>query len=118
MSPYYVDEAAGSDTTGQGTQDAPYQSLAQAIFAHGEGAALQIRKSPEATYDEPTQSALKKAKKNAEGIAKRIRKAEELAERAAKEKGEEREKRERERSVYSDRSEKVCILHSMTGSCD
>jgi asparaginyl-tRNA synthetase len=95
MSTFYIDETAGSDTTGQGTQEAPYQSLAQAIFAHGEGATLQIRKSPEAAYDEPTQSALKKAKKTAEGIAKKKKKAEELAEREAKEKGDERERKER-----------------------
>lgn len=95
MSTIYVDETAGSDTTGQGTQEAPYQSLAQAIFAHGDSATLLIRKSPEATYDEPTQSALKKAKKGAEGIAKKKKKAEELAERDAKEKGEERERKER-----------------------
>lgn len=95
MSQFYVDETAGSDTTGTGTQDAPYQSLALAIFNHGEAAAFQIRKSPEATYDEPTQSSLKKAKKNASGLEKKKKKQEELAERDAQEKNAEKEKREK-----------------------
>ncbi|KAF9477897.1 asparaginyl-tRNA synthetase [Pholiota conissans] len=95
MSPFYVDETAGSDETGQGTQAAPYQSLALAVYNHGESAAFQIRKAPDAAYDEPTQSALKKAKKNAGGIEKKKKKQEELAEREAKEKSEEKERREK-----------------------
>lgn len=95
MSSFYIDETAGSDTTGQGTQEAPYQTLALAIFNHGESATFQIRKSPEATYDEPTQSSLKKAKKNASGLEKKKKKQEELAEREAQEKNEEREKKEK-----------------------
>ncbi|KAF8957313.1 asparaginyl-tRNA synthetase [Flammula alnicola] len=95
MSPIYIDETAGSDTTGKGSQEEPYQSLALAVFNHGEGAAFQIRKSPEATYDEPTQSSLKKAKKNAGSIEKKKKKQEELAEREAKEKGEEKDRREK-----------------------
>ncbi|KAF8911645.1 asparaginyl-tRNA synthetase [Gymnopilus junonius] len=101
MSPIYIDEATGSDTTGQGTIEAPYQSLAFAVYknpseSEGEGAPkFQIRKSPEEAYDEPTQSSLKKAKKNAAGIEKKLKKEEERAEKEAKEKGEEKEKRER-----------------------
>ncbi|PPQ90037.1 hypothetical protein CVT25_006354 [Psilocybe cyanescens] len=95
MSTIFIDEAAGSDTTGQGTKEAPYQSLAYGVYKH-ETAAFQIRKSPEAEYDEPTQSALKKAKKNASGIEKKLKKQEELAEREAKEQGEERERKERQ----------------------
>jgi asparaginyl-tRNA synthetase len=95
MAPIYIDETAGSDTTGKGTLEEPYQSLALALFNHGETTPFQIRKSPEAEYDEPTQSALKKGKKNAAGIEKKRKKQEELAEREAKEQSEEKERRER-----------------------
>ncbi|KAF5384475.1 hypothetical protein D9757_006476 [Collybiopsis confluens] len=94
MNTLYIDEATGSDTTGKGTENQPYQSLAFAIYADA-GAKYLARKDANAPYDEPTQSALKKAKKNADGIEKKRKKAEELAEREAKEKGEERERRER-----------------------
>lgn len=94
MSLIYVDESSGSDTTGQGSLENPYQSLAQAIYAHGQDAKLRIRKSPEAQYEEPTSSSVKKAKKNAQGIEKKKKKEEEQAEREAKKQGEEKEKRE------------------------
>ncbi|KDR75494.1 hypothetical protein GALMADRAFT_247937 [Galerina marginata CBS 339.88] len=95
MSSIFVDETTGSDTTGLGTKEAPYQSLAFGVYKHGEGAAFQIRKSPDVEYDEPTQSSLKKAKKSAGSIEKKAKKQEELAEREAKEKGDEKEKKER-----------------------
>jgi asparaginyl-tRNA synthetase len=95
MSPYHVDETAGSDTSGNGTADAPYQSLAFALFTHGQDAKLLVRKDAEASFEEPTQSALKKAKKNAEGIEKKRKKAEELAARDADAKAAEREKQEK-----------------------
>ena len=97
MPTIYIDEATGSDTTGQGTQEAPYQSLAFAVYkTEGEEAPkFQIRKSAEEAYDEPTQSSLKKAKKNADGIKKKLKKEEERAEKEAKEKGEEKERREK-----------------------
>ena len=94
MSLIYVDETGGSDTTGQGSLEKPYQSLAQAIYAHGQEAQLRIRKTADAEYEEPTPSSLKKAKKNAQGIEKKKKKEEELAEREAKKQGEEKEKRE------------------------
>jgi asparaginyl-tRNA synthetase len=90
----YVDEAAGSDTTGNGTSELPYQTLSFALFTHG-SSPLLVRKDASGTYDEPTQSALKKAKKGAEGLEKKQKKQKELAVREAKEKGEERERRER-----------------------
>src|SRR6266542_3692774 len=74
-------ETGGSDTTGQGSLEKPYQSLAQAIYAHGH-AQFKIRKTADAKYEEPTPTSLKKAKK----IAQRIgAKAQEQSERAAKE---------------------------------
>lgn len=94
MSPIYVDEDKGSDETGKGTQEQPYQSLAYAIFTHSTTTIL-IRKDPAGAFEEPTQSALKKAKKGADGLEKKRKKAEELAEREAKEKSEERERRQR-----------------------
>ena len=84
MSAFHVDEAAGSDTAGAGTPDAPYQSIAFALFTHGQDAKVLVRKDANTPYDEPTQSALKKAKKGADGLEKKKKKAEELAEREAK----------------------------------
>ncbi|KAI0698317.1 asparaginyl-tRNA synthetase [Cerioporus squamosus] len=94
MAPIHVDESAGSDETGKGTPEAPYQTLAFALYSHPEGSYV-IRKDASGTYEEPTQSALKKAKKGADGIEKKRKKAEELAEREAKEKAEARERKEK-----------------------
>jgi len=105
----YVDETGGSDATGTGSVDQPYQSLAYALFARGTSASsaqLLIRKDPNGTYDEPTQSALKKAKKGADGIEKKKKKAEELAEREAK------EKKERERVL--EESKKLVLVEDET----
>jgi asparaginyl-tRNA synthetase len=95
MSQYYIDETTGSDTTGDGTEQKPYQSLAYALFTHGQSSSCLIRKDSSAPYDEPTQSALKKAKKGADGLEKKKKKAEEIAEREAREKGEADAKREK-----------------------
>ncbi|PCH35689.1 asparaginyl-tRNA synthetase [Wolfiporia cocos MD-104 SS10] len=95
MATIYVDESSGSDETGKGTQEAPYQTLAFAIFTHGPTTTILSRKDAATTYEEPTQSALKKAKKGADGLEKKRKKAEELAEREAKEKSEERERKQK-----------------------
>ncbi|ESK97295.1 asparaginyl-trna synthetase [Moniliophthora roreri MCA 2997] len=96
MSHVYVDETAGSDSTGKGSEAQPYQTLAYAIFMTASAdATYRIRKDPNAPYDEPTQSSLKKARKGADGLEKKKKKAEELAEREANEKGAEREKKEK-----------------------
>jgi asparaginyl-tRNA synthetase len=95
MAPIHIDETSGFDDTGKGTQEEPYKSLGQALFNHGPTASYLIRKDQTVEYDEPTQSSLKKAKKTADGIEKKKKKQEELAERNAKEKGEEFEKREK-----------------------
>ena len=94
MAPFHVDEATGSDETGKGTPEQPYQTLAFAVYSHPDGP-YAIRKDASAAYDEPTQSALKKAKKGADGIEKKRKKAEELAEREAKEQAAAREKKEK-----------------------
>ncbi|KAF9777918.1 asparaginyl-tRNA synthetase [Thelephora terrestris] len=93
----YVDEAVGSDETGEGTQELPYKSLAFAVYS-GDGVdsvKYLIRKDATADYDEATQSALKKAKKGADGIQKKKKKAEELASREDNEKKAERERKEK-----------------------
>ena len=94
MSSIYVDEASGSDTTGTGSQDAPYQTLGFAAYSQPSASYL-IRKDAQGEYAEPTQSALKKAKKTAEGIEKKRKKQLELEERERQAKGDEKEKREK-----------------------
>ena len=91
MSTIHVDETTGSDESGKGTPELPYQSLAFALYTHPDAKFL-VRKDATGTFEEPTQSALKKAKKGADGLEKKRKKAEELAEREAKEKKEERER--------------------------
>ena len=93
MSLIYVDEAGGSDTTGDGSLEKPYQSLAQGVYAHSQ-AVFRIRKTVDAEYEEPTPTSLKKAKKNAQGIEKKKKKDEEKAERDAEKQREENEKHE------------------------
>ncbi|KAF7798856.1 hypothetical protein EIP86_010083 [Pleurotus ostreatoroseus] len=95
MAPVHVDEASGSDETGKGTADQPYQTLAFAVYSAPDATYL-TRKDASGTYEEPTQSSLKKAKKGADGLEKKRKKAEELAAREAKEKNEERERREKQ----------------------
>ncbi|KAF7297977.1 AA-TRNA-LIGASE-II domain-containing protein [Mycena chlorophos] len=89
-SPIHIDESAGSDTSGTGTPEQPYQSLGFALFKHGASAAFLTRKDASAAFEEPTQSSVKKAKKTAEGLEKKAKKAEEVERREA----EDREKRQ------------------------
>lgn len=110
MAPTHVDEATGSDTTGDGTADKPYQSLGVAVLNHTLTASYLLRKDAAGTYEEPTQSSLKKAKKTADGIEKKRKKQEELAEREAKEKGDEHEKREK----LLEESKKVVLVEDTT----
>lgn len=97
MSTVCVDEAAGSDETGKGTQELPYKSLAFAIFSNTglDNVKYLIRKDATADYDEATQSALKKSKKGADGLEKKRKKAEELAAREDSERKAERERKEK-----------------------
>lgn len=110
MAPIHIDETTGSDTTGKGTPDQPYQTLGVALFNHGASESFLTRKDANATYEEPTQSSLKKAKKTAEGIEKKRKKQEELAERDAKEKGEERERKEK----ILEESKKIVLVEDST----
>lgn len=94
MTTIYVDEVSGSDTTGLGTQDSPYQSLGYAVFSSPSAASYLIRKDA-GEFTEPTQSSLKKAKKNADGLEKKKKKAEELKGRELAQGKEEKDKREK-----------------------
>ncbi|KAJ7189558.1 hypothetical protein GGX14DRAFT_609017 [Mycena pura] len=106
MATIHIDETAGSDTTGTGTVDQPYQSLGVALFTHGASASFLTRKDPSAVYEEPTQSSLKKAKKTAEGLEKKRKKAEEI-ERAE---AEEKEKRQ----LVLEQSKKIVLVEDAT----
>lgn len=73
----YIDETAGSDESGDGTQGQPYKSAAHAIFAQGPSPplAIMIRKSDTEEYSPIGVSPLKKARKGAEGLEKQRKKA-------------------------------------------
>lgn len=73
----YVDQKGGSDDTGAGTVEAPYQSLVQAVLKHGQSSTFNIRVDSSAAYGAPTPTALKKAKKDAEIRERKAKKAEE-----------------------------------------
>ncbi|KAJ7593838.1 asparaginyl-tRNA synthetase [Mycena floridula] len=110
MAPFHVDELDGSDITGQGSADKPYQTIAFALFTHGQAEPILFRKNASETYEEPTQSALKKAKKTADGLEKKRKKQEELAEREAKEQG--IKKAERDRLL--EESKKIVLVEDET----
>ena len=75
----HIDETAGSDATGTGTAEAPYQSPAHAWFIHGSSTSVEllILKPETKEYTSISPSALKKAKKGAESLEKKKKKAEE-----------------------------------------
>jgi asparaginyl-tRNA synthetase len=107
MSSVHIDEAAGSDETGKGTQELPFKTLAFAVYSSDglENVKYLTRKNATTEYDEATQSALKKAKKGADGIEKKKKKAEELA---AREDGEKRAERERKEKLLEE-SKKIVL---------
>jgi len=92
MAPSYINEATGSDITGDGTQEKPYQTLGFAVYTLGNTTPESFLVYGKESYEEPTQSALKKAKKTADGIDKKRKKQEELD---AKKEAEDKEKREK-----------------------
>jgi asparaginyl-tRNA synthetase len=89
LSTVYVDESTGSDTTGNGTLDKPYQTAAYAIFATDQSKPpiVLIRSKSENDYAEISPSGLKKAKKNADGLSKKAKKAQEQRLKEEQEKG-------------------------------
>ncbi|KAH8115169.1 asparaginyl-tRNA synthetase [Phellopilus nigrolimitatus] len=100
MAPICIDEATGSDEVGTGTQNAPYKTLAYALFKHDAlDLELQVRKDAATPFDKPTDSSLKKAKKGADGLRKKAAKATEIAEREAKERAEADKKLEESKKI-------------------
>ncbi|OUT21114.1 asparagine-tRNA ligase, cytoplasmic [Pichia kudriavzevii] len=90
MSTLYVNANTGADTpSSQGTQEAPYQSAAYALYVNADAKLQVYKEATEETpagYFEISASALKKAKKGAEGLKKKDEKAKKAAEeKAAKE---------------------------------
>ncbi|KAJ7072740.1 asparaginyl-tRNA synthetase [Mycena amicta] len=102
MASIHIDETTGSDTTGTGTPDQPYQTLGFALFKHGASATFLTRKDASSTFEEPTQSSVKKAKKTAEGLEKKAKKAEE----ADRKEAEEKEKRQ----LVLEQSKKIVLV--------
>jgi asparaginyl-tRNA synthetase len=92
MTSVYVDETVGSDLTGNGTADQPYQTLGFVLFTHGASVRVLTRKDAAGEYEEPTQSALKRAKKAADGLEKKRKKQEDVTSKEAKDKDERRER--------------------------
>lgn len=96
----HVDETKGSDETGNGSVEAPYQSAVKALQAHGDSVKIQVWKAAAAEgetsgYTAISGAALKKAVKKVGELEKKAKKvAEQAAELAAKEQAaaEERER--------------------------
>ncbi|KAF9379899.1 hypothetical protein CPB97_008691 [Podila verticillata] len=96
----HVDETKGSDETGNGSIEAPYQSAVKALQAHGDSVKIQVWKAAVAEgetsgYTVISGAALKKAVKKVGELEKKAKKvAEQAAELAAKEQAaaEERER--------------------------
>ncbi|KAF9959113.1 hypothetical protein BGZ65_000813 [Modicella reniformis] len=87
----HVDEINGSDETGNGSVESPYQSPSKAIQAHGETVKILVWKAAAAEdpagYSPISGAALKKAvKKAAEADKKAKKQADQAAEQAAKDK--------------------------------
>ncbi|KAL9712192.1 asparagine--tRNA ligase [Leucoagaricus gongylophorus] len=96
MSTIYIDISQGSDTTGDGSQASPYQTLGFALFANpSDTVKTLIRKGSTDEYQIPTQSALKKARKTADGLEKQKKKAGEVAAKEAQKSAEDKEKKEK-----------------------
>ncbi|KAI8373369.1 hypothetical protein EDC96DRAFT_557189 [Choanephora cucurbitarum] len=88
----YVDEIAGCDTNGQGTEAAPFKSVLKAIEAKGENIKIQIKKDAEG-FKEISGAAFKKAKKT---FAEQQKKAKKLEEQKKKQEDELKKKQEDE----------------------
>ncbi|KZS87797.1 asparaginyl-tRNA synthetase [Sistotremastrum niveocremeum HHB9708] len=108
MATIHVDEKSGSDATGTGSPEAPYQTVAHALFTHGHDAKVLTRPDPNSEYDQPSPTAMKKGKKAAEILEKKRKKAEENAAREDKEKAEERERAEKK----IEESKKIILTES------
>ncbi|KAI8078047.1 uncharacterized protein B0P05DRAFT_543899 [Gilbertella persicaria] len=88
----YVDEVAGCDTTGNGTEATPFKSVLKAIEAKGDSIKIQIKKDAEG-FKEISGAAFKKAKKT---FAEQQKKAKKLEEQKKKQEEELKKKQEDE----------------------
>jgi asparaginyl-tRNA synthetase len=91
----YVNQKDGSDDTGTGTAEAPYQTLVQAILKHGQSSTFSLRADSSTDYSAPSPTALKRAKKDAEIRERKTKKAEEKEAREQENKATERERAEK-----------------------
>lgn len=95
----YVNEQAGKDddSCAKGTEEAPYQTAAYALYKSGAESSILIFK--EDKYETISPSALKKAKKGAEGLAKKADKAAKLSQQASDKEAEEARKLEASKKI-------------------
>jgi asparaginyl-tRNA synthetase len=77
----YVNEKAGHDAEGHGSEEKPYQTAAYAVFVQPETKIFVFKATDDGEgYEEISASALKKAKKGADGLRKKQEKAKAAAE--------------------------------------
>lgn len=95
----YVNEQTGKDddSCAKGTEEAPYQTAAYALYKSGAESSILIFK--EDKYETISPSALKKAKKGAEGLAKKADKAAKLSQQASDKEAEEARKLEASKKI-------------------
>lgn len=117
----FVDEVAGDDSTGSGTEAAPFKTVLKAIEAKGDNIKVQIKKDAEG-YKDISGAALKKAKKT---FAEQQKKAKKLEEQQKKQDDDLKKKADDEAKalelaksivLVEDKSlpkaEKVCLDHN------
>ncbi|KAK9721546.1 asparagine--tRNA ligase [Basidiobolus ranarum] len=73
----FVDEVNGSDETGNGSQEAPFQTPVVALQKGGDNATVKVQKTSEEGYKDISGAALKKAKKKVEELQRKAKKADE-----------------------------------------
>ncbi|KAG9119216.1 hypothetical protein FRC07_005848, partial [Ceratobasidium sp. 392] len=96
----YVDETAGSDDKGDGTEASPYATPVAALDGpHGADAAVFIRKAPADEYAPISGAALKRAKKGLEQLKEKAKKAEALAAKAEQDRLREEKKLEESKKI-------------------
>ncbi|ORX97668.1 asparaginyl-tRNA synthetase [Basidiobolus meristosporus CBS 931.73] len=73
----FVDEVNGSDETGNGSQETPFQTPVVALQKAGDNITIKVQKTAEEGYKDISGAALKKAKKKVEELQRKAKKAEE-----------------------------------------
>lgn len=88
----FVDEVAGCDTNGNGTEATPFKSVIKALEAKGDNIKIQIKKDADG-FKDISGAALKKAKK---ALAEQQKKAKKLEEQKSKQDADLKKKQEDE----------------------